>query len=251
MSKKGLMPLLSAIWGSRRISACYERHVDLNTFNGGNILIVKSSEVTKAIMALPLPLAFPGGIPPSGNFFQGPSQPQSGGHHAGPPQMLPESVLEEKSRKWKQLQSKQHVRKIIRDHGDMTSRKYRHDKRVYLGALKYMPHAVLKLLENMPMPWEQIRDCKPVYMAQWGTMWIMMRREKRDRRHFKRGEGIGSRQERMRKRTVILDRHLQLPEKRLVDPRGGVVLYRHFNCGVWGICADFEPERRRKAVDCR
>lgn len=42
----------------------------------------------------------------------------------------------------------------------MTSRKYRHDKRVYLGALKYMPHAVLKLLENMPMPWEQIRDCK-------------------------------------------------------------------------------------------
>uniref|UniRef100_A0A0M3HZ85 MPN domain-containing protein n=1 Tax=Ascaris lumbricoides TaxID=6252 RepID=A0A0M3HZ85_ASCLU len=186
----------------------------------------KLSEVTKATMALPPPLAFPGGIPPSGNFFQGPSQPQSGGHHAGPPQMLPESVLEEKSRKWKQLQSKryaekrkfgfvdaqkedmppEHVRKIIRDHGDMTSRKYRHDKRVYLGALKYMPHAVLKLLENMPMPWEQIRDCKvlyhitgaitfvneiprviePVYMAQWGTMWIMMRREKRDRRHFKR-----------------------------------------------------------------
>jgi hypothetical protein len=27
---------------------------------------------------------------------------------------------------------------------------------------------------------------EPVYMAQWGTMWIMMRREKRDRRHFKR-----------------------------------------------------------------
>ena len=52
------------------------------------------------------------------------------------------------------------MRKIIRDHGDMTSRKFRHDKRVYLGALKYMPHAVLKLLENMPMPWEQIRDCK-------------------------------------------------------------------------------------------
>lgn len=52
------------------------------------------------------------------------------------------------------------MRKIIVDHGDMTSRKYRHDKRVYLGALKYMPHAVLKLLENMPMPWEQIRDVK-------------------------------------------------------------------------------------------
>ncbi|KRZ19166.1 Pre-mRNA-processing-splicing factor 8, partial [Trichinella zimbabwensis] len=134
--------------------------------------------------------------------------------------------LEDKAKKWQQLQSKryavkrkfgytdtqkeemppEHVRKIIRDHGDMSSRKYRHDKRVYLGALKYMPHAVLKLMENMPMPWEQMRDVKvlyhitgaitfvneipwvvePVYIAQWGTMWIMMRREKRDRRHFKR-----------------------------------------------------------------
>ncbi|CAH8489365.1 unnamed protein product [Heterobilharzia americana] len=136
--------------------------------------------------------------------------------------MLPSA----KAREWQQLQSKkfsekrkfgfvetqkdemppEHVRKIIRDHGDMTNRKFRHDKRVYLGALKYMPHAVLKLLENMPMPWEQIRDVKvlyhitgaitfvneipwvvePIYVAQWGSMWIMMRREKRDRRHFKR-----------------------------------------------------------------
>ena len=45
----------------------------------------------------------------------------------------------------------EHLRKIIRDHGDMSSRKYRHDKRVYLGALKYMPHAILKLMENMPI----------------------------------------------------------------------------------------------------
>jgi len=137
-----------------------------------------------------------------------------------------EAELEEKARKWQQLQSKryaekrkfgfvdsqkedlppQHIRKIIADHGDMSNRKFRHDKRVYLGALKYMPHAVLKLLENMPMPWEQVRDVKvlyhvtgaitfvneiplviePVYTAQWGTMWIMMRREKRDRMHFKR-----------------------------------------------------------------
>lgn len=43
-----------------------------------------------------------------------------------------------------------------RDHGDMSSKKYRHDKRVYLGALKFVPHAVYKLLENMPMPWEQV-----------------------------------------------------------------------------------------------
>lgn len=58
----------------------------------------------------------------------------------------------------------------------------------FCRALKYMPHAVMKLLENMPMPWEQIRDVKvlyhitgaitfvneipwviePVYIAQWG-----------------------------------------------------------------------------------
>ncbi|KAM0831683.1 hypothetical protein ACQ4PT_065388 [Festuca glaucescens] len=137
-----------------------------------------------------------------------------------------EAQLVEKARKWHQLNSKrygdkrkfgfveaqkedmppEHVRKIIRDHGDMSSKKYRHDKRVYLGALKFVPHAVYKLLENMPMPWEQVRNVKilyhitgaitfvneipwvvePIYLAQWGSMWIMMRREKRDRRHFKR-----------------------------------------------------------------
>ena len=44
----------------------------------------------------------------------------------------------------------------LQDHGDMSSRKFRHDKRVYLGALKFVPHAVYKLLENMPMPWQQV-----------------------------------------------------------------------------------------------
>ena len=105
-------------------------------------------------------------------------QPNLG--HAG---FLSEEKLQQKARKWQQLQAKryaekrkfgfvdaqkedmpaEHIRKIIRDHGDMSSRKYRHDKRVYLGALKYMPHAVLKLLENMPMPWEQIRDVNVLY----------------------------------------------------------------------------------------
>lgn len=137
-----------------------------------------------------------------------------------------EVQLQEKAKKWENLQKQryaekrkfgfanlqkedmppEHVRKIIKDHGDMSSRKYHQDKRVYLGALKFMPHAVLKLLENIPMPWEQVREVKclyhvtgaitfvnevpmviePVYLAQWGTMWIMMRREKRDRKHFKR-----------------------------------------------------------------
>jgi pre-mRNA-processing factor 8 len=137
-----------------------------------------------------------------------------------------EDKLQSKAQKWHQLNAKrygekkrfgyveahkeempaEHLRKIIKDHGDMSSRKFRHDKRVYLGALKFVPHAVYKLLENMPMPWEQVRMTnvlyhitgaitfvneiplviEPVFVAQWGTMWIMMRREKRDRRHFKR-----------------------------------------------------------------
>ena len=100
----------------------------------------------------------------------------------------------------------EHLRKIMRDPGDLSARKFQTDKRVYLGALKYLPHAVYKLLENMPMPWEQVKEVKalyhvtgaitfvneiprviePVYLAQWGSMWVMMRREKRDRKHFKR-----------------------------------------------------------------
>jgi hypothetical protein len=54
----------------------------------------------------------------------------------------------------------EHVRKIIKDHGDMSVKKFERDKRVYLGALKYVPHALMKLLENMPMPWEQVMDFK-------------------------------------------------------------------------------------------
>ena len=147
-------------------------------------------------------------------------------HADDSPQRENDPIMEEKARKWQQLNSKkyndkkkfgyqepakdelppEHLRKIIKDHGDMSNKKFRHDKRVYLGALKYVPHAVMKLLENMPMPWEQVREVKvlyhitgaitfvneiprviePVFIAQWGTMWIMMRREKRDRKHFKR-----------------------------------------------------------------
>ena len=100
----------------------------------------------------------------------------------------------------------EHLRKIVRDIGDVSQKKYTSDKRSYLGALKFMPHAVLKLLENMPMPWESTRDVKvlyhvngcltlvneiprviePVFFAQWAMMWIAMRREKQDRSLFKR-----------------------------------------------------------------
>ncbi|KAL1636256.1 pre-mRNA-splicing factor 8 [Neofusicoccum ribis] len=100
----------------------------------------------------------------------------------------------------------EHLRKIVKDIGDVSQKKFSSDKRSYLGALKFMPHAVLKLLENMPMPWESTREVKvlyhvngcltlvneiprviePVFHAQWATMWVCMRREKSDRRHFKR-----------------------------------------------------------------
>ena len=101
---------------------------------------------------------------------------------------------------------REHLRKIVKDIGDVSQKKFSSDKRSYLGALKFMPHAVLKLLENMPMPWESAREVKvlyhvngcltlvneiprviePVFHAQWATMWVVMRREKSDRRHFKR-----------------------------------------------------------------
>ena len=174
-------------------------------------------------------MAPPGMMSPPG--MMAPPQPPAAA------QTLPTSqplTLEEKSKRWAKLQSKryshrrrfaalnstqtglaapqkellppEHVRKILADHGDMSSKRYSADKRIYLGALKYVPHAVFKLLENMPMPWENVRTVpvlyhvtgaisfvnevpkviEPVYLAQWGTAWVMMRREKRDRRHFKR-----------------------------------------------------------------
>ncbi|AOA63379.1 U4/U6-U5 snRNP complex splicing factor [Komagataella phaffii CBS 7435] len=100
----------------------------------------------------------------------------------------------------------EHLRKIINDHGDLSSKRFDKDKRAYLGSLKYLPHAILKLLENMPQPWEETKQVKvlyhttgaitfvneiprvvePIYTSQWATTWLMMRREKRDRKHFKR-----------------------------------------------------------------
>lgn len=100
----------------------------------------------------------------------------------------------------------EHLRKIVKDIGDLSHRRYTNEKRSYLGALKFMPHAVMKLLENMPMPWESAREVKvlyhvngcltlvnetprviePVFFAQWAMMWTFMRKEKADRRLFKR-----------------------------------------------------------------
>jgi pre-mRNA-processing factor 8 len=91
------------------------------------------------------------------------------------PGALTPAELAEKARKWREHQARryasgqksretvqkapmppEHVRKIVKDHGDMSVKKFERDKRVYLGALKYVPHALMKLLENMPMSWEQV-----------------------------------------------------------------------------------------------
>ena len=83
---------------------------------------------------------------------QQPSAQGQGQYHqqAEAPVVDPHAILDEKSRKWAQLNTKrfskkkksgyvdalkedmppEHVRKIIRDHGDMSSKKFRHDKRV-------------------------------------------------------------------------------------------------------------------------
>ncbi|KAK0546006.1 pre-mRNA-splicing factor 8 [Tilletia horrida] len=165
--------------------------------------------------------------PPGMPHVNGSLPSGSGAGATAEPTPLSKEQIEIKARKWKQLQAKrfgdrkgktavidagkqelppQVIRKIMKDHGDMSNRKFRAEKRVHLGALKYVPHAMMKLLENMPMPWEQVREVpvlyhitgaitfvneiprvvEPIYHAQWAAMWLAMRREKRDRRHFKR-----------------------------------------------------------------
>ncbi|KAL6704670.1 pre-mRNA-splicing factor 8 [Coniothyrium glycines] len=184
-------------------------------------------------MAFPPPPPPPPGPPGSG--FAPPPPPPPGPPGApgtvGPPGMRPPvdpqvAKFAQKKKDWLRQQRQrfgekrkagfvetqkadlppEHLRKVFRDIGDVSQKKFTTDKRSYLGALKFMPHAVLKLLENMPMPWESRRDVKvlyhtngcltlvnevprviePVFHAQWAAMWLAMRKEKSDRRHFKR-----------------------------------------------------------------
>ena len=160
----------------------------------------------------------PGTIPPSNTTLVLPDVSRA----------ISTEVLDDKKKRWLQVQKSrysvvikgkggvvkpmkpemppEHLRKIIIDHGDLSSKQVAYNKRSHLGALKYVPHAILKLLENMPQPWEQTKEVKvlyhisgaitfvnetprviePVYFSQWSTVWTMMRREKRDRKHFKR-----------------------------------------------------------------
>ncbi|RYN92106.1 Pre-mRNA-processing-splicing factor 8, partial [Alternaria tenuissima] len=173
----------------------------------------------------------PPGPPGSGYAPPPPPPPGPPGAAVGPPGMRPPidpqvAKFAQKKKDWLRQQRQrfgekrkagyvetqkadlppEHLRKVFRDIGDVSQKKFTTDKRSYLGALKFMPHAVLKLLENMPMPWESRRDVKvlyhtngcltlvnevprviePVFHAQWAAMWLARRKEKSDRRHFKR-----------------------------------------------------------------
>merc|ERR1719440_2700616 len=123
------------------------------------------------------PFALPPGMPGLQAGLQSAHAAPRESYHSSRPEPASnksqEELLDEKARKWQSLNAKrygekrkfgvveqqkeemppEHIRKIIKDHGDMSARKFRHDKRIYLGALKYLPHAVYKLLENIPLQW--------------------------------------------------------------------------------------------------
>ena len=71
-----------------------------------------------------------------------------------------------------------------------------------MGVLKYAPHALFKFIEKYAYAVGNYKESscvigavsfvycvpkviKPIYIVQWGAALTMMRREKRDRKHFK------------------------------------------------------------------
>jgi len=55
----------------------------------------------------------------------------------------------------------EHVRKIIRDHGDMTHRKFRNDKRVYLGSVGHGNDVLLNITAAVFQGLEVHATCRP------------------------------------------------------------------------------------------
>ena len=96
------------------------------------------------------------------------------------------------------------LRKAVKDHGDLSDPKFAELKRVYIGQLRFLPIAIFKLLENLPMPWEAAKYvdvlyhvsgaltvvdespmvCEPVFVAQWATAWNAMRKYKQENTPF-------------------------------------------------------------------
>eukprot|EP00759_Apiculatamorpha_spiralis_P013569 PhF_6_TR20377/c0_g1_i2/m.29357/K12856/PRPF8, PRP8; pre-mRNA-processing factor 8 len=91
-----------------------------------------------------------------------------------------------------------HIRSLLKEQGDLRGTKNKELRNLYVGSMQYMPLAIYKFLENMPMPWESQRDvnvtynvrgvlsliddtpkvAEPVYQAQWGSVWSAMRMHK-------------------------------------------------------------------------
>lgn len=90
------------------------------------------------------------------------------------------------------------LRKVVKDNGDLSGRRFKSERKLCVGLLPYMPLALYKLLECMPMPWEEARYvhvvyhihglltlvadtptvAEPLYLSQWGSMWTTMRAHK-------------------------------------------------------------------------
>jgi len=98
------------------------------------------------------------------------------------------------------------IRKIMNNLSDLRKNRTLKDKRVFIASLKYVPHAIFKFLENIPMPWTRIqynnivfhssgaisfisevpRTIEQFFYAKWGITWVIMRKEKKERKNFKR-----------------------------------------------------------------
>lgn len=100
--------------------------------------------------------------------------------------------------KAKDSQPPEIIRKVIKDCGDLSDKRFKQERKLAVGMLPYVPLALYKLLETMPMPWEEakyvdvvyhvggvlsiVKDtptvAEPVYAAQWGSVWTRMRAHK-------------------------------------------------------------------------
>lgn len=92
----------------------------------------------------------------------------------------------------------EYLRRVLKEQGALKGKKYREERRLLLGGMEYMPLALAKLVETIPMPWEVTRYVnvvqhatgaitlvddtptvsEPIYTAQWASVWQAMRRKK-------------------------------------------------------------------------
>ena len=98
----------------------------------------------------------------------------------------------------------EYLRKVFREQHDKVQQPSSKDNTRYVLAMRYLPRAILKLWETIPMPWEAERTVRvtfhingyltyvtdipyvyePAYVALWAVMWLNMRKEKSLRMNF-------------------------------------------------------------------